>query len=442
MPPLAPRWAGVMSASSRVHAGVVLERIPALFTLVTRRVANLAVPLAVIVSAWYVVPLIPTLTAGQQELLRLAPYLIIAAGVMLSLYFHRGRPLMVLIMFSLFHWGLHDAPAGILSGFDRQGLFHAACILIPVNIALITFMRERSITSPGGRLRIIFFALQATAVFWFNRIQIDSMSHAVTTGSGLSAVLRSGAVTQPALVSGYIALMVTAGIALRRQSPVNTGLLGALAAFLIGCNWLAITPVQTLFLTAGALVLTLGVVRDSYNMAYRDDMTNLLSRRLLEENLGRLGRRYAIAMLDLDNFKIFNDTYGHQTGDQAIRMAAAKLSGVGYGGKDFRYGGEEFTILFPGRSVQEVLPELERLRTTIADYRLVIRTPERPASNQDGALLRGTGQEGERTTVTISIGVAERSDDLVTPQEVLTAADRALYQSKVTGRNRLTAFPW
>ena len=84
-------------------------------------------------------------------------------------------------------------------------------------------------------------------------------------------------------------------------------------------------------------------------------------------------------MCDVDHFKKFNDTYGHDAGDQVLRMVASKLSHVGGGGRTFRYGGEEFLVVFRGRSASEAKPFVESLRCSIADAGFVLRSPDRPA---------------------------------------------------------------
>ena len=143
-------------------------------------------------------------------------------------------------------------------------------------------------------------------------------------------------------------------------------------------------------------------------------------------------------MADVDHFKKFNDTYGHDLGDQVLKMVAVQIGGVGGGGKAFRYGGEEFTVLFPGKEAGEALPYLERLREEIDSYRLARRGVERPKKAQGNKRQRGSWRDKDSVSVTISIGVAERNDRLVTPQAVLDAADRALYRAKEKGRNRVS----
>jgi GGDEF domain-containing protein len=208
----------------------------------------------------------------------------------------------------------------------------------------------------------------------------------------------------------------------------------------VASNWLTSRDIHTSYCIAGALIITLGVLRDSYNMAFRDDLTGIPSRRSLNESLQGLGRRYTIAMLDVDHFKRFNDTHGHDVGDQVLKMVARKMMAVGGGGKAYRYGGEEFTILFSGRRSEDALPHLEELRTEIAGYRLALRGDERPKDQRQGRERRGSRSgigEGAYAAVTVSIGVAESGNGLNSAAEVMKAADKALYKAKNKGRNQV-----
>jgi PleD family two-component response regulator len=125
-------------------------------------------------------------------------------------------------------------------------------------------------------------------------------------------------------------------------------------------------------------------------------------------------------------------------GDQVLKMVGARLLRVGGGGKVYRYGGEEFTALFPRKSVDEALPYLEALRQDIANYRLALRDPERTDQPTSVRKRRGTGASGRSVAVTISIGVAESDEQLTTPEDVIQAADKALYRAKNRGRNQVS----
>lgn len=91
-------------------------------------------------------------------------------------------------------------------------------------------------------------------------------------------------------------------------------------------------------------------------------------------------------MADVDHFKAFNDTHGHDVGDQVLRMVAAQLRRVSGGGYAYRYGGEEFTLVFPGKTAVEAMPYLETVRQAIEAYQMRLREagasqgrPDRPA---------------------------------------------------------------
>ncbi|WNC67951.1 GGDEF domain-containing protein [Thalassotalea nanhaiensis] len=175
------------------------------------------------------------------------------------------------------------------------------------------------------------------------------------------------------------------------------------------------------------------VVVDSYSLAYRDELTGLPSRRALKKLSLSLGNSYTVAMVDIDHFKSFNDKYGHDIGDQVLKLVASKLTEVKKGGKVFRYGGEEFTIVFPRKSLAHSKQELERIRKLIANYKMVIRAPKRQTKEE-----RANGKNSnKKVSVTISIGVAKRTlkQDF---EQTLKVADQALYKAKKSGRNNVS----
>jgi diguanylate cyclase (GGDEF)-like protein len=192
-----------------------------------------------------------------------------------------------------------------------------------------------------------------------------------------------------------------------------------------------------------ALMVALAIVMDSHDMAYRDELTALPSRRALNQLMLSLGRRYTIAMLDIDHFKKFNDTHGHDIGDEVLQMVAAKIARVGGGGKPFRYGGEEFTIVFPGKTPEQAEQQLEALRAEIESYRMVVRQDQRRKQSKSarktgrpGRSKRGNKAPRQQTlSVTISIGYATRDPELKLPEAVIKVADQALYRAKNKGRN-------
>jgi len=161
-----------------------------------------------------------------------------------------------------------------------------------------------------------------------------------------------------------------------------------------------------------------------------DGLTGLFNRRRLDEVLPRYLSRadyekspMSVVMTDVDHFKKFNDTYGHQAGDLVL-FEVAKVLRERCRPSDFvaRYGGEEFTVILPGANAEEALVVAERLRVAVEG--LCIK-------QESGSLL---------PTVTISLGIAEAGFREAVPS-VLDRADRALYQAKESGRNQSQIAP-
>jgi diguanylate cyclase (GGDEF)-like protein len=169
-------------------------------------------------------------------------------------------------------------------------------------------------------------------------------------------------------------------------------------------------------------------------MAYRDGLTELPGRRALNEALPRLSGQFTVAMVDVDHFKRFNDTYGHDAGDHVLRLVAARLAQAPGRGTAYRYGGEEFALVFPGKGADECLPHLEELRETVETSRFTMRRRFRPRNKPKADKGRKAKQP---ITITVSIGVAERNHRHASPDQVVQAADKALYRAKEAGRNRV-----
>ncbi|MFZ5720101.1 MAG: GGDEF domain-containing protein [Pseudomonadota bacterium] len=176
----------------------------------------------------------------------------------------------------------------------------------------------------------------------------------------------------------------------------------------------------------------LGRLREHLEQVRRDAMTdaltNLANRKAFDEAMEaalaqaeQRGQPVALAVVDIDHFKDFNDTWGHQTGDQVIRYVASVLGRVAEGTRiAARYGGEEFAVIFPGERADVAFDALEAAREEISS-----RVLKRRSTNEDlGA-------------ITISAGIAEsRPGDV--PSALLERADGAMYASKRGGRNRTT----
>jgi GGDEF domain-containing protein len=243
------------------------------------------------------------------------------------------------------------------------------------------------------------------------------------------------------------------GRALLHRKPLDSALLWSLSAFLLALRFSGSERISTAYAATGACILATSIVETSYLLAYHDELTTLPSRRAFNDAILRLQAPFSIAVVDIDHFKRFNDTHGHDTGDQVLRLVAAHLARVTGGGQAYRCGGEEFNILFSGKGVEEVLEHLEQLRGRIqmaefrmrsGDRRQAPRGPDRRNERSRGRARKGhvirelaQDKAPASLSVTVSIGVAASTEGNPHPDTVLQAADRALYRAKENGRNRV-----
>jgi len=379
--------------------------------------------------------LLATWALQQNEPARLAvaPYArffcfaALAAAGLISWYYSQGRLLFSALVLILAVWGLSALPAS--AGISKL----AAGFLLPLNIALFAFLRERGTVTPSGLLKLALIAIESAGVVMLGQLR----------GGRLEAFLRSG---QDATGSGWIpsapllsfaaALLVLLALASVRRTRVEMGLLLAVVAAFVGLRETGNGQEPLFYFGAAGLILLYEALEHGYEVAHRDELTGLPGRRTLKELMSHLGGRYAVAMCDVDHFKAFNDTYGHDAGDQVLKFVASMISRVRGGARAFRYGGEEFTLVFPGRSAMEAKPFVESLREAIAASGFRLRGLRDPDKKPEHAPEPAPDPEPQKLiTITISIGVAENSSKLSTPELVLEAADSALYRAKESGRN-------
>jgi len=185
---------------------------------------------------------------------------------------------------------------------------------------------------------------------------------------------------------------------------------------------LAITTTESLSLALANIRLR----ETLHHRAIRDPLTGLHNRRYLYAALlrelqraDRHGHAVAVVMLDIDHFKHFNDTFGHAAGDTVLRELGVYLRAQMHG-EDIacRYGGEEFVLIIPGASLAAGIQRMEQLRESVQQLSVIYQGQSLGA-------------------VTLSLGVAVYPDHGITAEELLRAADAALYKAKAAGRNRV-----
>ncbi len=356
----------------------------------------------------------------------------VVVALLLALALRRSRGLWAVLALALAfdaarRWTVPSADPGL-----PTYAWAATALALPLLLAFLVLGRDRPLPSGGGLgCGVLVAAVPLLVGFLWLSFQERAI---VAIVSEQPIELAGIAVRLP--VAGWVvtglAFLVILGRLVQRRTAYEGSVLGALGlgvAGLAGGPGSAWLPV---LLALGALVVLVGMTRSAFELAFLDPLTGLPGRRALEEDLRGLDGPFVAAMVDIDHFKAVNDGHGHEVGDQVLRRVAGRLALVGGGGKAYRYGGEEFTLLFPGRGLAEVLPHVEAVREAIAASPFVLRgedrpkrKPSRPAASTQQPTLK----------VTVSGGVAQSHGG--EPDTTLKAADAALYRAKQRGRNRV-----
>ncbi len=376
-------------------------------------------------------------SAETRTLAGLVPYALCALASFLAFQFNRLRLLLAAVGVAVLFWLLRNDLQVSLARPEAARVYLAVSLALPLLGLYLLVLPEPGVRTLRGLAAVIGFFLVALLCYWLSGWLPQSGTAAMSYYAAWPAegyVLSRGATVLIALV-----LLAVVGMLALGSDETVAALFGALLALALALAQLHLQDISLAACTAAGLCLTWGAMRSSHAMAYRDDLTGLPGRRALNERLARLGRQYCIAMLDVDHFKRCNDTYGHDVGDEVLRMVASKIARVGEGGTAYRYGGEEFCVVFPRRDLEVCTAEMERIREQVAGYVMSLRDRAlRPQRNRDGARRRGATRLGGSTvSVTVSAGLAARGDDLPDPESVIKAADGNLYKAKNKGRNRV-----
>jgi diguanylate cyclase (GGDEF)-like protein len=392
---------------------------------------------------------------------------VFAAGLLLAWRFNSSRVLFSLLVLLLAHRAVEFFSAGqVRSGPGRTAVALAA-LLIPLNFVVFASMRERGLIIAGIAPRFGLLFLESVVFAVLCRPE-NSPANPHHTGAP--------AIPLWILLSFVVAIAVFVRRFFQTRKPIEPGFVWSVAAVFMWLQFVPAGKMADAYVATAALILGASLIETSYVLAYHDELTGIRGRRAFNESLLSLDQQYAIAIVDIDHFKNFNDTYGHDVGDQVLCMVAKRLTEVGGDGHAFRCGGEEFAIVFRDASAREAFEHLEALRQIIEKSTFHVRGSDRRAErvaekvSEKGSGLRNehravesdrrkstkkktaaatrpskqgnlfpqpASRPPDHLSVTVSIGVSEPSTRYRQPEQVIQAADQALYRAKNKGRNRV-----
>jgi diguanylate cyclase (GGDEF)-like protein len=372
------------------------------------------------------------------------------AGLLIAWRFHSSRIFFALLVLFLAERALSYFSSGPADGSGPGRIAVAAVgLLLPLDFALLSVTQEKGFTFSNIAPPALMLFVESVVVAVVCRP--DAL--ATTARRGLRHASTAQPLPFPILIAFGLAAVVLLIRFLLFRKPAESGLLWALAASFLSLRLGGAGRIPSAYFATAAFILAASMVETSYLLAYHDELTTLPSRRAFHDALLRLEPPYSIAMVDIDHFKRCNDTYGHDTGDQVLRMVASRLARVTGGGQAYRCGGEEFAIVFPGKTTKDVLDNLEQLRAEIEASSFRLRGNERRQEargadrrnlrarvrTQTGLAIRqlARGEARNELSVTASVGVATATRENSSADGVIQAADKALYRAKAGGRNRI-----
>jgi len=354
------------------------------------------------------------------------PVMLAILAIGLTIYFNRSKvffyTLIVMIANAALglRWAETELSYALLSG------------LLPLQLLILIVLPDRGVISV--RALPAYASMLLTAFF---AVIVVTNSPAWATQVFLTDWLPTRyfdwtQLSQTVLAICFAVFLYTLVLCFVRPSPQMSAGLGVFILLVAQMHSSNVSASLNVYSTAALLMCLYAVTQESWRMAYLDELTGLPARRALREKFQQMSGLYAIGMLDVDFFKKFNDTYGHDTGDAVLKMIAGKMNKVTGGGLPYRFGGEEFSIVFKGKNSAEAQQHLEALCKTIANTPFVINRGSRRKSDKRARL-----KKNKSVAVTVSIGVAESNSSVSSPWDVIKLADRALYRAKQNGRNRV-----
>jgi len=361
------------------------------------------------------------------------PWAVYATTFFLAVFFHRSRVVVAVLALAVTAW------IGVSHAGGFTAFFFAGGILA-LFLGATAVLKDRGLFTTPGLLQMGVAGVVAFFSALFISVAPEDMAAFMAAMPFPPSLTVWSGFPQPVFVAFALAVPTTLVAAVVRKGPIERGAFWAVIMTALALYFSADTSIMALFLMAGGLTIGLSVVETSYAMAYKDDLTGLPARRALMRDLDGLGGLYTAAMVDVDHFKKFNDRHGHDVGDQVLRMVAIGLEKTTGGGRAYRYGGEEFTILFPGKGREETLPHLDEVRKAVAAATFTLRHRRRPRKRpvDAGSWKFADAQKPKLLSVAVSIGVADSTGTDSEPEAVLKKADRALYRAKKAGRNRVS----
>lgn len=361
------------------------------------------------------------------------PFIVLGFGLIFGWYMASSRLILSLLVLALLDRGiLLLPPADPDPGTPGPVLFAIATFLTPLNLLALSLIEEGGVLHWRGLLRLLLVLFQPFLVLWL--CLPEQANLAAPFQFSLLPITTNDwtPIPQPALLAFGSAILLLSIKFLLFRDPLDGGAVWALLTTLLATHSLHYGWTPTNFISAAGLTLFLSLVHASHQRTYRDELTGALGRLAFEEMSSRMGEKFVVAIVGVDQLKQYQNQYGKSVAEQVLRLIAPKIMAAAKTGKVYRIAGDEFTLVFPDRTVTETLAALERIRKGVEQTTLRLRNQTRV---WEGAGVLAAGPKDLDLPVSVSAGVAEPIAPNSSITAVIKTAYRALYEAKGEGGN-------
>ena len=361
------------------------------------------------------------------------PYIVLAFGLIFGWYFSSSRMILSLLVLALADRALLLLPtAGVDQEIESQTIVAITAFLVPLNLLAFSILKEDSLSTFRGVMHVVLVLVQPFLLLWLCLPDQQVLASSFTREYIPSRYMEWTLVPQPALVAFAIAgLLHVIRFALNRD-PLEGGAIWALCAIFVAYHASRYGWQPTNFFMTAGLILFITLLQSFYRQTYRDELTGIPGRLAYDEAIGQLGKRFSVAVIGIDQLTQYANIHGKSVSVQILKLAAPRIQAACSDGQIFRTTGEEFTVLFPGKSVTDTMGTLDIVRKSVEAIGLFLRGRDRVWEQ------RGTKEAGSRDRalpITLSIGVGEKLTDSATLTLVIKSAYRGLYEAKGIGGN-------
>ena len=383
---------------------------------------------------------------GIHNFLIFAPYVGLALIGILGWQINQTRIFWAALFLLFFYHSLLHPSSGSIRGPVIQSIGAG----FPLSLCVIFLLKENRLWSDKSLARLLLaltpFLLLACLLYW-----APDIYQKIFFWSQDPPGVKNYRIPPLCWASAGLFLLVVFFQPDQKIKPFLNSLLTSLIPFLfaIQTGLAAASPWETprwtvtvfytiISFTAITLILLHSILHMYWKKVYQDILTGVPNRQALDERLHTLSGEYALAMVDIDHFKKFNDTYGHAEGDNVLRMVAQHLE-EHLGFRVYRYGGEEFCVVFEGNQAPGAFEMMDKTRGSLEKRKFRLRNQKRRKERAVDFFTKKPIPLGKGVHITISVGVAAASKNSGDFESVIKKADQALYKAKDGGRNKVVA---